>query len=44
MGNKITFTPLQDPQNILDIGTGTGIWAIDCAEQFPSATGSDQVT
>ncbi|KAI5845283.1 S-adenosyl-L-methionine-dependent methyltransferase [Morchella snyderi] len=26
-----------DPQNILDLGTGTGIWAIDMADKFPSA-------
>ncbi|KAF7718882.1 Uncharacterized protein PECH_002631 [Penicillium ucsense] len=25
------------PQNILDLGTGTGIWAMDMAEKFPSA-------
>jgi SAM-dependent methyltransferase len=25
------------PQNILDIGTGTGIWAIDMADKYPSA-------
>jgi methylase of polypeptide subunit release factors len=24
-------------QNVLDLGTGTGIWAIDFADQFPSA-------
>jgi len=36
--DKIVFAPLQDPQQILDIGTGTGIWAIDAGEAFPSAT------
>ncbi|KAJ8117647.1 hypothetical protein OPT61_g1183 [Boeremia exigua] len=36
--DKVTFTPLENPQQILDIGTGTGIWAIDAGEQFPSAT------
>ncbi|OQE09549.1 hypothetical protein PENVUL_c006G05772 [Penicillium vulpinum] len=25
------------PQNILDLGTGTGIWAMDIAEKFPNA-------
>lgn len=27
----------EDVQNVLDIGTGTGIWAIDFADEFPSA-------
>jgi methylase of polypeptide subunit release factors len=27
----------KQPQRILDIGTGTGIWAIDMADTYPSA-------
>lgn len=36
--DKVTFAPIENPQQILDIGTGTGIWAIDAGEQFSSAT------
>jgi ubiquinone/menaquinone biosynthesis C-methylase UbiE len=39
MGGQVCFAPLIDPQQILDIGTGTGIWAIDAAEEYPGATG-----
>jgi hypothetical protein len=28
-GGKLHYAPLQSPQQVLDIGTGTGIWAID---------------
>lgn len=38
LSDKVIFAPLENPHQILDIGTGTGIWAIDAGEQFPSAT------
>ncbi|KAF5020048.1 hypothetical protein F66182_7929 [Fusarium sp. NRRL 66182] len=39
MGNRLHLAPIPDyPHKILDLGTGSGIWAIDMAEQHPSAT------
>lgn len=41
---KYYFAPIGDhPQAIIDIGTGTGTWAIDVGDMFPSAivTGTD---
>lgn len=29
MDNKLHLAPLTNPQNVLDIATGTGIWAIE---------------
>ncbi|KAK0624950.1 S-adenosyl-L-methionine-dependent methyltransferase [Bombardia bombarda] len=35
---KLFFAPIGDnPQKIIDLGTGTGIWAIEVADQYPSA-------
>jgi len=32
------FAPLKNPQRILDIGTGTGIWVMEMArDEFPNA-------
>ena len=34
---KLGLAPIDNPQSVLDIGTGTGIWAIEFAAQYPSA-------
>ncbi|PHH65201.1 hypothetical protein CDD81_3060 [Ophiocordyceps australis] len=37
-GKKLHFAPIgEHPQEILDIGTGTGIWAIEMGDEYPSA-------
>jgi len=33
-GGSLHFSPLENPQNIIDLGTGTGIWAIDSRPIF----------
>ncbi|KAG6243007.1 hypothetical protein E4U25_002284 [Claviceps purpurea] len=36
--NKLFLAPIGDhPQKILDIGTGTGTWAIEVGDKYPSA-------
>ncbi|CCX13551.1 Similar to mRNA 3' acc. no. Q4IPA4 [Pyronema omphalodes CBS 100304] len=41
--DKLHEAPLSEPHRILDIGTGTGIWAIEMADNYPMAevTGTD---
>ncbi|KAK3950026.1 S-adenosyl-L-methionine-dependent methyltransferase [Pseudoneurospora amorphoporcata] len=34
---KFGLAPITSPQSVLDIGTGTGIWAIEFAIQYPAA-------
>ncbi|WPG97566.1 Hypothetical protein R9X50_00034300 [Acrodontium crateriforme] len=42
-GDRLFWAPLNDPKRCIDIGTGTGIWAMDFADQFPTCevTGID---
>lgn len=38
LGNKLFQAPIpKQPKKVLDVGTGTGIWAIDFGDQNPSA-------
>jgi SAM-dependent methyltransferase len=37
MDNKLFLAPLENPQKVLDVGCGTGLWAIDFADEFPSS-------
>jgi hypothetical protein len=37
MDSRLHYAPLSNPKNILDIGTGTGIWAIEMGDQYPEA-------
>ncbi|RQM04831.1 hypothetical protein DH86_00003914, partial [Scytalidium sp. 3C] len=38
LDGELFLAPLpRDPQRVLDFGTGTGIWAIDFADRYPSA-------
>jgi ubiquinone/menaquinone biosynthesis C-methylase UbiE len=43
LGGELHLTPVSQPREILDVGTGTGLWAIQMADKFPDAlvTGTD---
>lgn len=34
---RLHLSPLENPLEVLDLGTGTGIWAIDMADTYPDA-------
>lgn len=34
---KLYLAPVRNPQRILDLGTGTGIWVVQVADQYPEA-------
>ncbi|OJJ44718.1 hypothetical protein ASPZODRAFT_71432, partial [Penicilliopsis zonata CBS 506.65] len=36
-GGNLYFAPISNPRRVLDLGTGTGIWAIDFADQHPNS-------
>lgn len=36
LGGELHNAPVTSPQNILDLGTGTGIWSLDIAEYVTS--------
>jgi SAM-dependent methyltransferase len=38
LDDALYLAPITAPESILDIGTGTGIWATDMADKFPAAT------
>ncbi|KAI5779309.1 S-adenosyl-L-methionine-dependent methyltransferase [Geopyxis carbonaria] len=37
LDGKLFSAPVENPRRILDVGTGTGIWAIEVGFQFPDA-------
>lgn len=41
LGGKLCLAPVKETANVLDIGTGTGIWAIEFARKYPNSKASD---
>jgi ribosomal protein RSM22 (predicted rRNA methylase) len=37
LGDKLFHAPIVAPTAILDVGTGTRIWAMDAADEYPEA-------
>ena len=38
LDERLHIAPITTPRRILDLGTGTGIWAVEIAEKFPNAS------
>lgn len=38
LDGELHLAPVKCPQRILDLGTGTGIWAVDVADKYPEAS------
>ncbi|KAF7517466.1 hypothetical protein G7054_g13806 [Neopestalotiopsis clavispora] len=36
-GDKLALSPVKAPANVMDVGTGTGIWAIEFAKENPDS-------
>jgi len=43
LNDKLCAAPIDDPRHVLDVGTGTGTWAIEFADNYPNTrvTGID---
>jgi len=37
LGGSLYTAPIDHPQRVLDVGTGTGIWAVDFADMHPTS-------
>ncbi|KAK7943495.1 S-adenosyl-L-methionine-dependent methyltransferase, partial [Apiospora aurea] len=37
LGDRLYLAPIKEPRRVLDLATGTGIWAIDFAREHPQA-------
>ena len=38
LDGNLHLAPIESPNRILDLGTGTGLWVLEMAERFPKAT------
>jgi SAM-dependent methyltransferase len=37
MRDRLFYAPIEHPTSVIDVGTGTGIWALDMADAWPGA-------